>query len=107
MLFKTFFYAVFLEYSQTDAKIIERFKEECEMSHDKLRGNSGNSEGFHPLLEEYRRKERIESECITGSRYLDENPRRHFLKKRNKALYLATQLMFLLGLIIALILYFD
>ncbi len=65
------------------------------------------SSSFDPILDDYKDKEKklMENECITGT--LDEESADRLLSRfrGNRTLYLLTQLMFILGILIALILF--
>jgi len=66
-----------------------------------------HSSSFNPTLDEYKEKERkiMENECITGSTYEEKEKKAVSNFRRNRTLYLLTQLMFILGILIALILW--
>ncbi|SFN30151.1 hypothetical protein [Proteiniclasticum ruminis] len=66
-----------------------------------------HSSSFNPILDEYKENEKkiMENECITGSSYEERAEKTVSGFRRNRTLYLLTQLMFILGILIALILW--
>lgn len=64
---------------------------------------------FDPILSEYRKNEKnqMENNCITGSFPEDQKKSNLSFFRKNRTLYLMTQLMFLLGVILAVIYFFT
>lgn len=65
------------------------------------------SSSFNPILDDYKKKEKklMENECITGSPNEEDRDRILSGFRKNRTLYLLTQLMFILGILIAIVLW--
>jgi len=65
------------------------------------------SSSFDPILDDYKKKEKklMENECITGSPNEEDRDRILSGFRKNRTLYLLTQLMFILGILIAIVLW--
>lgn len=65
------------------------------------------SSSFDPILDDYKKKEKklMENECITGSPNEEDRDRFFSGFRKNRILYLLTQLMFILGILIAIVLW--
>lgn len=74
-----------------------------------MKNHKHHSSSYDPILEEYKKNEKriMENECITGNPQLEKNQKNNSIARRNRTLYLLTQLMFILGILIALILWFT